>query len=91
MKNEPGKMKEDPSHMSCDAFQAQLPELIGAGYPPVFHPHIQQCEPCRTLLTDLETIAEAAHRLLPTEEPPDELWKQIEAAIKNQKKCSDSI
>ena len=86
-----GKMKEDPDQMSCAAFQAQLPELIGGGYPPIFHPHIQQCEHCRALLADLETIAEAAHSLLPAEEPSDELWKQIEAAIKNQKNCSDLV
>ncbi len=91
MKMESGKMKDDSSQISCAAFQAQLPELIGGGYPPVFHPHIQQCDQCRSLLADLETIAEAAHRLLPSEEPSDELWKQIEAAIKNQKNCTDSV
>jgi hypothetical protein len=86
MKEEdPRKMKEVPSIMSCSAFQTQLPELIGAGTPLIFHPHIQNCDLCRALLYDLETIAEAAHRLLPIEEPPDELWKQIETAIKNHK------
>ena len=83
-------MKEDPNNMSCASFQTQLPELIGEGTPLVFHSHIQHCDECRALLADLETIAEAAHHLLPSEEPPEELWKQIEAAIKNQKNCSDS-
>jgi hypothetical protein len=83
MEEVPNKMKEDPNKMSCDAFQAQLPELIGKGTPLIFHPHIQNCDDCRALFIDLETIAEAAHRLLPIEEPPDELWKQIEAAIKS--------
>jgi hypothetical protein len=91
MNNEvPSKMNQDPNEMSCAAFQAQLPELIDTGTPLVFHPHIQQCDHCRALLNDLETIAEAAHRLLPIDEPPDELWKQIESAIKNQKYRSDS-
>jgi hypothetical protein len=84
-------MTQDPGSMSCAAFQAQLPELIGAGTPLVFHPHIQNCDCCRALLHDLESIAEAARRLLPSEEPPDELWKQIEAAIKKQKSCSDPV
>jgi hypothetical protein len=91
MNKDPNKVKEDPGNLSCAAFQAQLPELIGSGTPLVFHPHIQNCDCCRTLLNDLESIAEAAHRLLPIEEPPDELWKQIEAAIKKQNKCPDSV
>jgi hypothetical protein len=77
--------------MTCAAFQAQLPELIEAGTPLVFHPHIQNCDCCRALLADLKIIVEAARRLLPIEDPPDELWKQIEAAIKNQKNCTDSV
>ena len=84
-------MKEDPNTMSCAAFQAQMPDLIGAGTPLVFHPHIQHCDSCRALLADLETIADAAHRLLPIEEPPDKLWNEIETAIKNQKNCSDPV
>lgn len=82
-------MNEDPNNMTCAAFQAQLPELIGSGTPIIFHPHVQECDHCRALLNDLETIAEAARRLLPIEDPPDALWKEIETAIKNQKKCSD--
>ncbi len=85
---DPDKMKEDPNNLSCAAFQAQLTELIGAGMPPVFHPHIQHCDNCAALLADLETIAEAARRLLPIEEPPDKLWKQIEAAIKEERNSS---
>jgi predicted anti-sigma-YlaC factor YlaD len=82
-------MTEKRDNLSCAAFQAQLPELIGSGVPLVFHPHIQNCECCRALLADLETIAEAARNLFPIEEPPDKLWMQIEAAIKDQKNCSD--
>jgi hypothetical protein len=92
MKEDPKKaMKEDPNTTSCTAFQTQLPELIGAGAPLVFHPHIQHCDSCAALLDDLKTIAEAAHCLLPIEEPPDELWSEIEAAIKNQKNSSDPV
>ena len=78
-------MNEDPRHMSCAAFQAQLPELIGSGADAAAHPHIQNCELCRALLSDLETIAEAARQLLPVVEPPDELWEHIESAIKSEK------
>jgi Uma2 family endonuclease len=74
----------DPKNMSCEEFQALLPELIGTGNDINLHPHIQSCELCRALLADLETIAEAARQLFPIEEPPDKLWSQIEMAIKDE-------
>ena len=72
-----------PGNMSCAEFQAQLAELIGTGADASRHPHILGCEDCRKLLSDLETIAEAARQLLPVEEPRDDLWEQIESAIKS--------
>jgi hypothetical protein len=77
-------MTDDPNTLSCAAFQAQLPELIASGVDISTHPHIQSCEVCRTLLADLEAIAEAARQLLPVVEPPDDLWEQIELAIKEE-------
>jgi hypothetical protein len=77
-------MTEDRNNMSCAEFQAQLPELIGSGENALNHPHVQDCELCRALLTDLETIAEAARQLFPIVEPPDKLWEQIELAIKDE-------
>jgi hypothetical protein len=67
-----------------------LPELIGSGENVASHPHFQSCELCRALLADLETIAEAARQLFPIVEPPDELWEQIESAIKNEDGRTDS-
>jgi len=74
----------DRETMSCEEFQALLPELIGTGEDINLHPHIQTCELCRALLADLETIAEAARQLFPTVEPPDDLWDSIETAIKEE-------
>jgi hypothetical protein len=71
--------------MSCEEFQAQLPELIGSGENIADHEHIRNCQLCKALLADLETIAEAARQLFPVEEPPDKLWDKIETAIKNDK------
>ncbi|MGA2672659.1 MAG: hypothetical protein ABSE99_05465 [Terracidiphilus sp.] len=76
-------MKDD-TNTNCARFQAQLPELIGSGVDLNTHPHMQSCELCRALLADLETIAEAARQLLPIVEPPDDLWEQIEARIKDE-------
>jgi hypothetical protein len=75
-------MSEQPKSMSCAEFQAQLPELIGSGVSAAEHPHVKQCALCRELLESLETIAQAARQLFPEVEPPDDLWEQIELAIK---------
>jgi hypothetical protein len=75
-------MKGDQDKMSCAEFQAQLPELIGSGTDTAAHPHVMSCDDCRKFLADLETIAEAARQLFPSVEPRDELWKNIESAIK---------
>lgn len=83
-------MTEDANLRECQEFQAQLPELIGAGGKAASHPHLQSCALCRALLADLETIAEAARQLFPIEEPPDELWEQIESVIMDEKKTSGS-
>ncbi len=77
-------MTGDPSKMSCAEFQAQLPELISSGADASAHPHVVNCELCRALLSDLETIAEAARQLFPVVEPPDDLWANIESAIKSE-------
>ena len=82
-------MSEDASKMSCEAFQGQLPELIGSGAKLAENPHLKDCELCRTLLADLETIAEAARQLFPIEEPPDALWKEIESKIKKESAGKD--
>jgi hypothetical protein len=77
-------MTEAATKWTCEEFQAQLPDLIGSGENVTGHPHLQDCELCRALLADLETIAEAARQLFPIEEPPDDLWEQIESKIKHE-------
>jgi len=67
--------------MSCEDFQKQLAELVGNGEDVSQHPHVLECELCRSLLNDLNAIAEAARQLLPVVDPPDKLWAQIESAI----------
>jgi hypothetical protein len=77
-------MNEQTNKMTCEEFQAQMPELIASGENASAHPHVRECDLCRALLQDLETIAEAARQLFPVEDPPDRLWEQIESAIKQQ-------
>ena len=75
-------MTADPKNMSCQEFQAQLADLIASGEDLDNHPHLQRCATCRALLTELETIAEAARKLFPIEQPKEDLWERIELAIK---------
>lgn len=77
-------MTPGPDRLSCVEFQAHLPELIGSGVNVSEDPHIQSCELCRALLAELETIAQAARDLFPAVEPPEDLWKNIETAIKSE-------
>ena len=75
-------MTIDPKSMSCEEFQSQLAELVGSGADVGNHPHIRECDNCRRLYQDLQTIADAAKQLFPDQQPEDELWERIESAIK---------
>lgn len=72
------------SKTTCANFQDHLPELIGSGEDLSNHPHLRNCELCRALLADLQTIADAARQLFPAEEPPAEIWDKIESALKGE-------
>ncbi len=77
-------MNQNSVKITCAEFQAQLSELIGSGEDAAAHPHLKDCDRCRSLLAELETIAEAARQLFPSVEPPDEVWEHIESAIKRE-------
>jgi hypothetical protein len=81
-------MSQRASHLACAAFQRQLPELIASGENIANHPHFKECNLCRALLAELETIADAARQLFPIVEPPEALWAQIELAIENDESNS---
>jgi hypothetical protein len=83
-------MTENPRDMTCEEFQAHMPELIGSGEDASSHPHVQNCELCRALLQDLQTIADAARQLFPVVDPPDRLWDQIQFAIKQEGSTTES-
>jgi predicted anti-sigma-YlaC factor YlaD len=61
-----------------------MSDLIGSGADLQDHPHLQNCDLCRALLNDLETIAEAARQLFPIQQPEEGLWDRIESAIKQE-------
>jgi hypothetical protein len=43
--------------MTCEQFQARLPEFYEEGIDIERHPHVQTCVLCRALIKDLESIA----------------------------------
>jgi hypothetical protein len=74
--------RQDRADAECAAFQASMPERIGAGEDLQTDPHMLTCERCRSLVRELEYIAEAARQLMPIEEEPrEELWTNIQMAI----------
>lgn len=77
-------MSGDPTNLTCQEFQAQMADLIGSGEDLSNHPHLQSCATCRALLSDLQTIADAAKQLLPVDPPDEDLWERIELAIKRE-------
>lgn len=74
----------DPLDAECAAFQASMPERIGAGADLQTDPHILTCERCRALVGELEYIVDFARELMRSEEvePPEEIWTNIELALK---------
>jgi hypothetical protein len=77
-------MIDNRKDMTCEEFQAQMPELISTGADASMHPHVQSCDLCRALLADLETIAAAARELFPVEDPSDRVWEQIQSALQEE-------
>jgi predicted anti-sigma-YlaC factor YlaD len=77
-------MTSNSKTMSCKEFQDQLSDLVGSGADVHNHPHIQECDICRQLYEELQTIADAARQLFPDQQPEDKLWERIESAIKEE-------
>ena len=53
------------THISCEEFQEQIPELLTLGYDldPEDHPHVKTCAECLHLMREYATIAEAAQHI----------------------------
>jgi hypothetical protein len=82
MRNHAERLDGNPAGrpVTCEEFQAQMPELLGDGIQD--HQHLRTCARCRTLLEELEYIASiASDLLLPLHEPGDSVWKKISASL----------
>jgi hypothetical protein len=49
--------------MTCEEFQSLLPAMIETGKGAYGHPHVQGCSLCRSLIVDLERIADESRKL----------------------------
>lgn len=66
--------------VTCEEFQAKMPELIGGDIRD--HQHLKTCARCGALLEELEYIAKiASDLLLPVYEPGDAVWQKISASL----------
>jgi hypothetical protein len=80
-------MTEDANNLTCAEFQAQLPELIGSGDRIAEHPHLQELRALPRPARRPGDHRRGCPSVFPIVEPPDELWEQIESAIKKRRKA----
>ena len=55
-------MAQEPTELSCEEFQTQLPDLISSGVDVADHTHAKTCQICAGLIRDLDRIAKNAGR-----------------------------
>ena len=87
-KNEP--MNIDGQCISCAEFQGQLPELFESGVDLKEQEHLQSCEQCSALVSDLEYIAQQAKLLLPIHDPSPAVWDNIQSSIAGDKQNTEA-
>ena len=70
--------------MSCTEFQNDLPLIIDSGGNSEHKQHLETCEICRDLVSDLRYIAEQAKLLVSMEDPSPKVWAGIEEKLKQE-------
>ncbi|MGA3213469.1 MAG: hypothetical protein ABSD20_19355, partial [Terriglobales bacterium] len=64
--------------MTCTEFQEELPYIIDSGGNFEHQTHLQSCAACGELVADLNFIADQAKLLVPSEDPPPQVWEGIQ-------------
>jgi hypothetical protein len=68
--------------MRCQEFESVLEQASEQPMPAEATAHLKQCENCRSMAADLETISAMARELsVPDEEPPARVWMQLRAQL----------
>lgn len=70
-------MSEQSAELTCDGFLRQVPELLMSDEDIESHPHFKACATCRSLLREIETIAEdASHFRFGTDDSGTDDWSE---------------
>lgn len=78
------EVEDSRENMNCAEFHKELPLLIGEGNKLENSPHLQGCENCRSLVADLQYIADQAKLLLPMHDPNPRVWNNIQSSLERE-------
>ena len=70
--------------MTCTEFQNDLPLIIDTGGSRQHKQHLETCDICRDLVSDLRYIADQAKLLVSMDDPSPRVWAGIEEKLKQQ-------
>lgn len=78
------EVEDSRENMNCAEFHKELPLLIGEGGKLDHSPHLLGCENCRSLVADLQYIADQAKLLLPMHDPNPRVWNNIQSSLERE-------
>ncbi len=78
------EVEDTRENMNCAEFHKELPLLIGEGNKLDQSAHLQGCENCRSLVADLQYIADQAKLLLPMHDPNPRVWNNIQSSLERE-------
>ena len=70
--------------MNCAEFQKLLPEIFENPADLDKQQHLQECNICSDLVSDLRYIAEQAKLLLPMRDPSPKVWDNIQDSLQKE-------
>ena len=70
--------------MTCTEFQNELPLIIDSGGRPEHKQHLETCDICSDLVSDLRYIADQAKLLVNMDDPSPRVWAGIEEKLKRE-------
>ena len=76
--------KNGKAIMTCTEFQNDLPLIIDSGGSQQHKQHLETCDVCRDLVSDLRYIADQAKLLVSMDDPSPRVWAGIEEKLKQQ-------
>lgn len=81
---------QSASDQDCLSFQSRLPELFEEQASFDEEEHLRHCTNCKTLVKDLQYIAQQAKLLLPLHEPSGAVWNSIQDSVGREQAKAES-